>query len=83
MGWIRGPRLWVRPGREPDGLVLVMRKSLGTAVVRNRLKRRLRAAKLECSAIPGSVVILAQPPAVRSRYRDLREELAGLLQELR
>ena len=82
MGWIRGPRLWIRLGREPDGLVLVMRKSLGTAVVRNRLKRRLRAARLECPPISGSIVVLPQAAAARTSYRDLREELAGLLAEL-
>jgi ribonuclease P protein component len=70
-------------GRESGGLVLVMRKSLGTAVLRNRLKRRLRAAKLECPPISGSVVVLPQPAAARAPYRDLREELAGLLLDLR
>lgn len=83
MGWIRGPRLWIRPGREPDGLVLVMRKSLGTAVVRNRLKRRLRAARLECPPVSGGIVVLPQPAAARARYRDLREELAELLLDIR
>ena len=82
MPWIKGQLLWVRPGREPEGAVFVVRKALGTAVVRNRLKRRLRHLYREQAARPGSLVVLAQGPAARSTYASLRQELCSLLARL-
>ncbi|MEE3235125.1 MAG: ribonuclease P protein component [Candidatus Latescibacterota bacterium] len=83
MGWIRQPSLWVRRGKEPHGFVIVVRKKLGNAVVRNRLKRRLRAivrsTERNCSM---SVVILCQPSAVRAPFSELKRELASLVSQL-
>jgi ribonuclease P protein component len=83
LGWIRQPSLWIRRGREPHGLIIVVRKKLGNAVVRNRLKRRLRAivrsTERSCSM---SVIILCQPPAVRAPFSELKQEFASLMSQL-
>lgn len=83
MDWIRGELLWVRAGREPQGAVYVVRKALGKAVVRNKMKRRLRQLYRECRPVAGSVVILVRPAAVQSSYADLGSELSDLLERLK
>jgi len=80
--WIRGQLLWVRPGREAAGVVCVVRKSLGKAVVRNRVKRRLRHLYRDCEPVSGSVVILVRPGAVAASYMALGRELRALLARL-
>ena len=82
MPWTKGSLLWVRDGREPNGTIFVLRKRLGTAVRRNRLKRRLRHATRELSVPDAGLVILAQPPAVRSSFHALKVELGHLLARL-
>lgn len=82
MGWIKGRDLWVRNGRESSGVVFVTRRALGTAVVRNRLKRRLRSICRELQPLRGSVVILPQPGAVEIPFGVLREELTDLVSKL-
>ena len=68
--------MWLRPGDEVGGVVLVVRRQLGGAVVRNRVKRRLRhicrAARLS------SGVVLVQSGAVSAGFGELREEVLGL-----
>ena len=83
MGWIKQPNLWIRRGKEPHGLTIVVRKKLGNAVVRNRLKRRLRAimrsAERSCCM---SIVILCQPSAVKAPFSELEREFANLMYRL-
>jgi len=69
----------VRPGREAQGAVYVVRKVLGKAVFRNKMKRRLRHLYRECGPVAGSVVILVRPSAVSSSFDALRLELSTLL----
>lgn len=84
MPWTRGSLLWVRTGRESTGTVFVLRKSIGTAVARNRLKRRLRSiCRDHPLAAVGSLVVLAQPSAANATFEKLRDELARLLSLLR
>ena len=83
MGWIRGTDLWVRFGREDDGTVFVIRKALGNAVVRNRLKRQLRHILRDLQRpAAGSLVVLARPSAVGQSFASLREQTMALLAEL-
>ena len=42
-GWTQGRLLWVKRSRNDSGLVLVVQRRLGTAVARNRVKRRVIA----------------------------------------
>ena len=81
MPWSKGSLLWIRRGRAPSsGPVFVLRRSLGTAVLRNRLRRRLRhiCRHLPTSATKG-LVVLALPPATQSSFAALRIELARLV----
>ena len=63
-------------------------KRVGSAVVRNRLRRRLRAV---CSDLvrsrpnglpPGALLISVGPEAVRRRSDELRNDVIRLLDEL-
>ena len=80
MGWIKQPNLWIRRGKEPHGLIVVVRKKLGNAVVRNRLRRRLRtvmrSAGRNCCM---SIVILCQPSAVKAPFSELEREVTKLM----
>ena len=80
MAWIRGQRLWIRRGRESKGVIFVVRRKLGIAVKRNRLKRRLRHIFRQISL--EGIVILARPPAIDARFQDLQEELEELISRL-
>ena len=80
MSWTKGQLLWVRTGREPGGVIFVLRKRLGNAVLRNRLKRRLRHVCRELH-IPAdeSLVVLAQQQAASCSFERLRIELTQLV----
>ena len=82
-GWLKGQYLWIRVGRGPDkGFVFVIRRALGIAVNRNRLKRRLRAVCREVGAPAVPVVVLALPPSIDLPFQALQDELKALLSRL-
>ncbi len=82
-GWLKGQNLWVRFGRPDDqATIFVVRRSLGTAVDRNRLKRRLRSIFREYGSAAGHVVVLPLPSSTRLRYDVLRDEVEALLSRL-
>jgi ribonuclease P protein component len=59
----------------------VVSKRVGTAVTRNRVKRRLRAAFDAVGGLPGhDLVVIARPEAAKRDYRALHGTLAGLMQ---
>lgn len=59
-----------------------VRAALGNAVVRNRLKRRLRAVARSLPVAPGwDIVINTRAGAQDARYQDLLAVLAGLMEE--
>ena len=78
MSWIKGRHLWVRHGGQTAD-ILVIRKSLGKAVVRNRLKRRLRSLCRERPGRPTHLVIFPQPSAVNATFRHLEVDLDAVL----
>lgn len=63
----------------PPRVGLVVSKAVGNAVVRNRVKRRLRhLAREHLAVLPGSAVLVvrALPAAATSSYDELRVDLA-------
>jgi ribonuclease P protein component len=78
--------LLVRPVAEPARVGFVVSKKVGPAVVRNRVKRRLRQlTRGHLRSLPGGslLVLRANPRAAAARQEDLAAELdlviAGLL----
>jgi ribonuclease P protein component len=70
-----------RPGCEPRALLVTSRR-VGKAVVRNRVRRRLREVFRALSprlTVPGDVAIVAHPGSGEVGYWVLFEEIAGLL----
>lgn len=57
-------------------------RPVGTAVVRNRLRRQLRAAFAELGPEPGLYLISVLPSASGQSYSDLYAELSGALEEV-
>jgi ribonuclease P protein component len=60
----------------------VVSKAVGNAVIRNRVKRRLRhLAREHLQTLPGSAVLVvrALPAAGEASYDDLRADLVGAL----
>ena len=76
--WLPGP------GDEPPKLAFAIGRSVGKAVVRNRLRRRLRwlFADLAPTIPPGSYLIGAAPAAANLDHGDLRRLLSAALTEL-
>ncbi|MFC7490580.1 MULTISPECIES: ribonuclease P protein component [unclassified Knoellia] len=66
----------------PPRVGFVVSKAVGNAVVRNRTKRRLRAAMAgELAGIPAGVdiVVRAQPASAKATFTDLSATLKPLL----
>ncbi|WP_442945338.1 ribonuclease P protein component [Nocardioides sp. CCNWLW216] len=66
----------------PARVGLVVSKAVGNAVVRNRVKRRLRhLAREHLAVLPGSAVLVvrALPAAASSSYDELGEDLTRCL----
>ena len=82
MAWIRGHSLWIRLGRESQRQVFVVRRKLGNAVLRNRLKRRLRHICRKRPFLPRNLVVLCQPPAIEVPFDELERELDSLVPKL-
>lgn len=58
----------------------VTSRAVGKAVVRNRVRRRLREAVRPLSLKDGwDIVVIARRSAAEATYRELRESLASLL----
>ncbi len=62
----------------PEVAFAVGRK-VGTAVVRNRVRRRLRAAFAELAPPPGRYLLSVAPDAAEASYATLRDDLAAAL----
>ena len=65
-------------GETPPRAGFVVSRSVGTAVVRNRVRRRLRVLVREyLSSLPGGslLVVRAHPPAATASQADLAAEL--------
>ncbi|MET0326516.1 MAG: ribonuclease P protein component [Ilumatobacteraceae bacterium] len=91
----RTETLWCRyldePQAEPPRIAFAIGRSVGPAVVRNRLRRRLRALAadhartgLDDPLLPhGSLLIGARPSAAERSFEELGVELTTLLRTVR
>jgi ribonuclease P protein component len=66
----------------PPRLAYALGRKLGPAVVRNRVRRRLRAAAHELAAsppglAPGAYLVTVSPRAAEAPYTTLRDDLAA------
>ncbi|MGH9105521.1 MAG: ribonuclease P protein component [Acidimicrobiales bacterium] len=75
---------WLPAGpRARPVLVFAISKSVGNAVARNRLRRRLReAARRELSLRAGMYLIRTKPPAASLGFRELRDHLDRAVRSL-
>lgn len=65
-------------------LAAVAGKSLGGAVLRNRLRRRLRAAyRLQKDGLPGGcdLVLMARPGLAEATWRDVMRSVAAVTEQ--
>ena len=69
--------LGVRPNQLPHNRFgFAIGKRVGTAVVRNRIRRRLRAILRDSALAPGhDIVITAAPQSATAPFQDLRAAL--------
>ena len=70
---------------EPVRVGFVVSKAVGNAVIRNRVKRRLRhLAREQLSVLPGSAVLVvrALPAAAGATYEELGADLTRSLQRV-
>ena len=74
---------WV-PGSasEPPRVAFAIGRKVGGAVVRNRLRRRLRAIATELDLAPGAYLISAAPAAATLPYRELRALVSRAVQDV-
>src|SRR5215472_8859128 len=74
-----------RGSDEPAKVGFIVSRAVGPAVVRNRVRRRLRhLARGYLHALPGGslLVLRANPPAATASYADLADELGSVLRAL-
>ena len=73
------------PGGEPAKVGFIVSRAVGSAVVRNRVKRRLREIiRARLASLPGGclLVLRAQPAAALARQSDLATDVDQVLGRL-
>lgn len=75
-----------RDGNDQKRLGITVTKKIGNSVVRNRMKRRLRALARECfdtGAKPGADhILIGRIGGVERNYQDMRDELMLALRKI-
>jgi ribonuclease P protein component len=71
-----------RAGPDEARVAFSVSRSVGPAVVRNRLRRRLRALWRDHEPAPGDYLILTAPPATRLSFAELGDRLQAALARL-
>ena len=74
-------------GEETSRLAFAITRKVGTAVTRNRIRRRIRGALAELDATgrplpPGDSLIIVSPKCVNLDYQELVEDMDELLEKL-
>ena len=74
---------WLDDGALPPRVAFALPRRLGTAVFRNRLRRRVRAALDDLDLGPGTYLVTVQPPAAELPFPQLRGHVADAVAEAR
>jgi ribonuclease P protein component len=69
-------------GSDRAAVAFAVGRAVGPAVVRNRIRRRVRAAFVELCPRPGTYLVAVAPRAATSSFAQLRADLAGALAEV-
>ena len=72
-----------RDGRVPEVGIVASRKRVGSAVDRNRAKRRIRAALGSVALSEGSYIVLASREVLTAPFRELVGWLKTAMEETR
>ena len=76
VSWVPGP------AGSPPCVAYAIGKRVGPAVVRNRLRRRLRAVVLELRPPPGDYLVACDPDAASLPFSDLKDLVSKALAAL-
>ena len=80
---VRTDPLWcsfvLDPDLVPPQVAFAIGRAVGSAVSRNRLRRRLRAVLAECDVPPGLYLIGARTPACEQTFAELEATAASLI----
>ena len=83
---VRTDPLWCSfvpdPDLVPPQVAFAIGRAVGTAVQRNRLRRRLRAVLAACDVPPGLYLIGARPPACEHTFAELERTVHLLVSKI-
>ena len=83
---VRTDPLWcsfvLDPDLVPPQVAFAIGRAVGSAVSRNRLRRRLRAVLADCDVPPGLYLVGARTPACEHTFDELQMRVASLLDKV-
>jgi len=83
---IRTDPLWcsfvLDPDLEPPQVAFAIGRAVGSAVSRNRLRRRLRAVLVACDVPPGLYLVGARVPACEHTFADIENTVHRLFDKV-
>jgi ribonuclease P protein component len=84
---VRTDPLWcsfvLDPDLVPPQVAFAIGRAVGSAVSRNRLRRRLRAVLSECDVPPGLYLVGARVPACEQTFVELEATVSSLMDKVR
>jgi ribonuclease P protein component len=84
---VRTDPLWcsfvLDPDLFPPQVAFAIGRAVGSAVSRNRLRRRLRAVLAACDVPPGLYLIGARSPACEQTFDELQRAVLAMLDKVR